>query len=145
MIPGVAALSAYSTSTTEPSSTASSTASSNTTAVNSGDDSGVLPESSEGDSQKKQLAIGLGLGIPLAVIAGSALLWGGWERRKRTASLKELEQLKAASAVGAVGMAQNQYGYSYPQAYAAPPVEMDQHTVPIQELGATQYKDSSSK
>ncbi|ODM23380.1 hypothetical protein SI65_00969 [Aspergillus cristatus] len=125
VIPGVAALNASDTGNSADNSTDS-------------DNGG-----SSSDDKSTRLAIGLGLGIPLGIIAGSALIWGAWERRQRAVSAKELQDLKAgaaaAAAAGGAGMAMggvapNQYGYGYsfapaqvPQAQFMQPVELE-HT-----------------
>lgn len=124
VIPGVAALNA---------------SNSGNSADNSTDGSG---NGSSSDDKSTRLAIGLGLGIPLGIIAGSALIWGAWERKQRAVSAKELQDLKAGAAAAAAGgagmamdgMAPHQYGYGYgvapaqvPQPQFAQPVELE-HT-----------------
>ncbi|OJJ78530.1 uncharacterized protein ASPGLDRAFT_30591 [Aspergillus glaucus CBS 516.65] len=124
VIPGVAALNA---------SNSGNSADNNTDGDNS---------SSSSDDKSTHLAIGLGLGIPLGIIAGSALIWGAWERKQRAVSAKELQDLKvgaAAAAAGGAGMAMggmapHQYGYGYgvaptqvPQPQFAQPAELE-HT-----------------
>lgn len=124
VIPGVAALNASDTGNGVDNST-------------DGDNGG-----SSSDDKSTRLAIGLGLGIPLGIIAGSAIIWGAWERKQRAVSAKELRDLKAgaaAAAAGGAGMAMggvapNQYGYGYgvapaqvPQAQFMQPVELE-HT-----------------
>jgi len=109
-----------------------------------GGDNNTNSDNSESSSNDKstRLAIGLGLGIPLGIIAGSALIWGAWERKQRAVSAKKLQDLKAVAAAAATGgagmamggMAPNQYGYVYgvapaqvPQAQFMRPVELE-HT-----------------
>lgn len=91
------------------------------------------------DDKSTRLAIGLGLGIPLGIIAGSALIWGGWERRQRAISAKEVQALKASAAAGGAGMAMGaapgQYGYGY--AYGAAPQQVPQGYVAPAELEHT--------
>lgn len=123
VIPGVAALNASNSGNIADNSTDNST---------DGDNSG-----SSSDDKSTRLAIGLGLGIPLGIIAGSALIWGAWERKQRAVSAKELQDLKAGAAAGGTGMAMggmtpHQYGYGYGVASAqvpqfAQPVELE-HT-----------------
>lgn len=126
VIPGVAALNASNSGNTADNSTDNSTNS---------DSSGT-----SSDDKSTRLAIGLGLGIPLGIIAGSALIWGAWERKQRAVSAKQLQDLKAGvAAAGGLGMAMggtapHQYGYGYdvapaqvPQPQFAQPVELE-HT-----------------
>ncbi|KAL5362706.1 hypothetical protein BJX96DRAFT_154437 [Aspergillus floccosus] len=137
VLPGVAALADYTTST---SSTSTDGSSNGNTCAASEDTSGE----SDGNDQSKRLAIGLGLGIPLGLIAGSALIWGGWERRQRAVFAKELEQLKANAAAGmGMAMAPNSYGYGYgPPAHA--PVELGQSSAPLSELDSSKGQGSMS-
>ncbi|KAL4890257.1 hypothetical protein BDV59DRAFT_195180 [Aspergillus ambiguus] len=101
VVPGVAALADFTTSTSVPSG-----------GSNSNDSCAAASGTSENNDQSTRLAIGLGLGIPLGIIAGSALIWGGWERKQRAASTKELEQLKAnTAATMGMGMGPGPYGY----------------------------------
>jgi hypothetical protein len=123
VIPGVAALaSVASTPSSSPSATCPG-----------GNNSNTLLESSEQlDDQSTKLALGLGLGLPLGILAGTALIWGAWERKKAASSRSELDQLKAA-------MAQN-YQYAHiPQMQAPPPVEMGHDENNVAELPSAGY------
>ncbi|KAB8256184.1 hypothetical protein BDV32DRAFT_129399 [Aspergillus pseudonomiae] len=137
VMPGVAALANY---------TKSSTSSSSSSASSSGNSSSDASGGTSGDNndQSTRLALGLGLGIPLGLIAGSALIWGAWERKQRSASMRELEGLKASFAATSApgGMAYNHhYGHAYAQVPAAPPTEMGQSPVLPSELDSTGAKD----
>lgn len=127
IIPGVAALNA---------------SNSGNSADRSADNSTDSDSSGTSDDKSARLAIGLGLGIPLGIIAGSALIWGAWERRQRAVSVKELQGLKAGAAAAtagggaemAMGGMVHQYGYGHgvapaqvPQLHFAHPVELE-HT-----------------
>ncbi|KAB8274959.1 hypothetical protein BDV30DRAFT_225574 [Aspergillus minisclerotigenes] len=121
VMPGVAALANY---------TKSSTSSRDT--------------SGDHNDQSARLAIGLGLGIPLGLIAGSALIWGAWERKQRSASMRELEGLKASLAAAGPPnvMGYNyQHGHGYAPVPAAPPTELGQYPVPVSELDSAGAKD----
>lgn len=87
-IPGVAGLAHASSSTAPPVSTSTATG-------------GPSNSTSSDDGQSVRLGIGLGLGIPLGLIAGSALVWGGWERKRRMGVVGEAEKLKATIAQNA--------------------------------------------
>ncbi|KAL4772906.1 hypothetical protein BDW60DRAFT_216130 [Aspergillus nidulans var. acristatus] len=123
VIPGVAALASVASI---PSSSPSAT-------CPGGNNSNTLLESSEkSDDQSTKLALGLGLGLPLGILAGTALIWGAWERKKAASSRSELDQLKAA-------MAQN-YQYAHiPQMQAPPPVEMGHDENNVAELPSAGY------
>lgn len=96
--------------------------------------------SSSNSDKSTRLAIGLGLGIPLGLIAASALAWGGWERRQKAISAREVQELRAlnGSPIGmpaanstSTGMAaaSSQHGYAdgQGQVLSQPhPVELDQ-------------------
>lgn len=96
--------------------------------------------SSSNSDKSARLAIGLGLGIPLGLIAASALAWGGWERRQKAISAREVQELRAlnGSPIGmpaanstSTGMAaaSSQHGYAdgQGQVLSQPhPVELDQ-------------------
>ncbi|KAE8317650.1 hypothetical protein BDV41DRAFT_572529 [Aspergillus transmontanensis] len=89
-------------------------------------------------------AIGLCLGIPLGLIAGSALIWGAWERKQRSASMLELEGLKASLAAAGPpgGMGYNyQHAHGYAPVPATPPTELGQYPVPVSELDSAGAKD----
>ncbi|KAF9882779.1 hypothetical protein FE257_005168 [Aspergillus nanangensis] len=120
VIPGVAALAAFTSSSPTASPTASTTACATNPIGNSNETS---PEKHNND--KSNLAIGLGLGLPLGVIAATALLWGFWERKKRASTGREMDQLKAAVST------QNYQYAPVPQMQGPPPVEMgySEHTV----------------
>lgn len=98
---------------------------------------------SSNSDKSARLAIGLGLGIPLGVIAASALAWGGWERRQKAISAREVQELRAlnGSPIGMSGtgtanstsmgmaVASSQYGYADGQGQVllqAQPAELDQ-------------------
>lgn len=95
---------------------------------------------SSNSDKSTRLAIGLGLGIPLGLIAASALAWGGWERRQKAISAREVQELRAlnGSPIGmpaanstSTGMAaaSSQHGYAdgQGQVLSQPhPVELDQ-------------------
>lgn len=95
---------------------------------------------SSNSDKSARLAIGLGLGIPLGLIAASALAWGGWERRQKAISAREVQELRAlnGSPIGmpaanstSTGMAaaSSQHGYAdgQGQVLSQPhPVELDQ-------------------
>jgi hypothetical protein len=134
VIPGVAALANYSSSSSSVSPSASGS--------NGNNSSGASPDTSDDGDQSTRLAIGLGLGIPLGLIAGSALIWGAWERKQRAASRRELEELKASTAGMTMGPAHNQYGHGYSQVPAAPPVEIGQYSAPISELDSSGAKST---
>ncbi|KAL4896095.1 hypothetical protein BDV59DRAFT_128089 [Aspergillus ambiguus] len=111
VIPGVAAL-ASQASTSAPSCSATHPAG------NSNDTSSKSPEKSDSQSsQSTKLGIGLGLGLPLGIIAGSALIWGAWERKKTASARREMDQLRAA-------ISQNYQYAPVPQMQTPPPVEM---------------------
>lgn len=103
-IPGVAGLAHLRSSTATPVSTSTATG-------------GPSNGTSSDDGQSIRLAIGLGLGIPLGLIAGSALVWGAWERKRRMGVVREAEKMKATIA---------QYA-AYEQAQA--PAELGQSRV----------------
>ncbi|KAL4734490.1 hypothetical protein BDV11DRAFT_198121 [Aspergillus similis] len=116
VIPGVAALaSVASTSSSSPS----------TPGGNSNDT--LIEQSEESDDQTAKLALGLGLGLPLGIVAGTALIWGAWERRKTASARRELDQLKTA-------MAQSYQYAQVPQMQAPPPVEMSHNENYVAEL-----------
>lgn len=100
---------------------------------------------SSNSDKSARLAIGLGLGIPLGLIAASALAWGGWERRQKAISAREVQELRAlnGSSIGVSGsgtvnststgmaVASSQYGYADGQGQVLlqpQPVELDQST-----------------
>ncbi|KAF7592112.1 hypothetical protein BBP40_000660 [Aspergillus hancockii] len=140
VIPGVAALANYSLSSSSSPSPSASGSTGNNSSDASGDKSGK-------DDQPTRLAIGFGLSIPLGLIAGSALIWGAWERKQRAASRRELEALKASTAAAgmSMGMGHNQYGHGYAQVPAAPPVEMGQHSAPVPELDSSGAKSTTQR
>lgn len=53
-------------------------------APSSNDTSNSLPSSSNSHNTHRDVAIGAGVGIPLAVMALAALIWALWERRRAT-------------------------------------------------------------
>ncbi|KAE8143087.1 hypothetical protein BDV38DRAFT_234666 [Aspergillus pseudotamarii] len=118
VIPGVAALASVA-STSAPSSSATHPAGNNNDTSSSS--SSEKPEKPSDQSTK--LAIGLGLGLPLGIIAATALIWGAWERKKTVSARREMDQLKAA-------MYQNYQYAPVPQMQAPPPVELghNEHT-----------------
>ncbi|KAL4990415.1 hypothetical protein BDW68DRAFT_154744 [Aspergillus falconensis] len=123
VIPGVAALASMaSTSSISPSATCPGGNSSDTS----------LEKSEESDDQSTKLALGLGLGLPLGILAGTALIWGAWERKKAASARSELDQLKTV-------MAQN-YEYAHVlQMQAPPPVEMGHDESNVAELPSAGY------
>lgn len=138
VMPGVAALANY----TKSSASNSPSSSGNSSSDSSGD------ASTHDDDRSTRLAIGLGLGIPLGLIAGSALIWGAWERKQRTASKRELEALKASLAAASPpnGMGYNyQHGHGYAPVPATPPTELGQYSVPVSELDTARPKDSTRR
>ncbi|KAE8422239.1 hypothetical protein BDV36DRAFT_311357 [Aspergillus pseudocaelatus] len=138
VMPGVAGLANY----TKSSTSSSPSPSGNSSRDSSGD------TSTDNNDQSTRLAIGLGLGIPLGLIAGSALIWGAWERKQRTASKRELEALKASLAAAGPpsGMGYNyQHGHGYAPVPAAPPTELGQYSVPVSELDSAGAKDSTRR
>ncbi|KAF7626508.1 hypothetical protein F9C07_1925775 [Aspergillus flavus] len=127
VIPGVAALASVA-STSSPSSSATHPAGNSNDTSSGNDTSSEKPEKS--DDQSTKLAIGLGLGLPLGIIAGSALMWGAWERKKSVSARREMDQLKATMA----------YQYApVPQMQAAPPVEMGHNEYRVAELPPGAY------
>ncbi|GMG54540.1 unnamed protein product [Aspergillus oryzae var. brunneus] len=142
VMPGVAALANYTKSSTSSSSSPGSSSSGNSSSDASGDTPG------DHNDQSARLAIGLGLGIPLGLIAGSALIWGAWERKQRSASMRELEGLKASLAAAGPPnvMGYNyQHGHGYAPVPAAPPTELGQYPVPVSELDSAGAKDSTRR
>ncbi|KAE8376407.1 hypothetical protein BDV26DRAFT_305609 [Aspergillus bertholletiae] len=143
VMPGVAALANYTKSS------ASSTASSSDSSSSGNNSSNTSGEASaDNNDQSARLAIGLGLGLPLGLIAGSALIWGAWERKQRTASRRELEALKTSLAAASPqsGMGYNYHdGHGYTQVPAMPPTELGQYSVPASELDSSGAKDSTRR
>ncbi|KAL4751808.1 hypothetical protein BDW72DRAFT_202863 [Aspergillus terricola var. indicus] len=123
VIPGVAALaSVASTSSSSPSATCPGSNSSDTS----------LETSEKSNDQSTKLPLGLGLGLPLGIIAGTALIWGAWERKKTASARSELDQLKSV-------MAQS-YQYAHvPQMQAPLPVEMGHNENYVAELPSAGY------
>ncbi|KAL4918440.1 hypothetical protein BDW62DRAFT_181421 [Aspergillus aurantiobrunneus] len=124
VIPGVAALASVAST-----SSSTSSASAARPAGNRNDtSSGKLHRS---DDQPARLGIGLGLGLPLGIIAGTALIWGAWERKKTASARSEIDQLKAA-------MSHNhQYQYQAahgPQMQGPPLAEMGHGKYDVAEL-----------
>ncbi|KAE8410367.1 hypothetical protein BDV36DRAFT_307393 [Aspergillus pseudocaelatus] len=122
VIPGVAALASVA-STSSPSSSATHPAGNS----NDTSSSSSSQKQEKSNDQSTKLAIGLELGLPLGIIAATALIWGAWERKKTVSARREMDQLKAA-------MYQNYQYAPVPQMQAPPPVEMGHNEHSVAEL-----------
>ncbi|GKZ38924.1 hypothetical protein AbraIFM66950_011498, partial [Aspergillus brasiliensis] len=99
------------------STTVDASAGNNTCVSSSSSSSAVNSSSSVGSSSSsRDTAIGVGVGVPLGVIAGASLVWAFWERREK-------KRLQRPSGGGSLVMDQ---GYSAPFVKTQrPPVELE--------------------
>ncbi|PWY67248.1 hypothetical protein BO94DRAFT_540463 [Aspergillus sclerotioniger CBS 115572] len=101
--------------TTKRNDTASSTnCSSSSTSLPSASSSASSSSSGSSGSSSKDTAIGVGVGVPLGVIASAAIVWGAWERKQR----RRLQQI--ASAGGNSMFEQQQYSVHFMKTPADP-------------------------
>ncbi|KAF9894619.1 hypothetical protein FE257_006507 [Aspergillus nanangensis] len=96
------------------------------------------PESTS-SSSSHDIALGVGLGVPLGTLMVGCLSWALWERRKRKKNEEEstttTNSSSAAAATTENGTGDLQdYGYPYGTRMNKDPVEMDRNPVPVQEI-----------
>ncbi|RHZ62929.1 hypothetical protein CDV55_107061 [Aspergillus turcosus] len=110
VIPGVAALAGYSNS----SSMANTTCSNSSSITNT-----TCPTENSSSPSSHDVAIGVGVGVPLGIIALASIAWALWERRQC-----KYARLESAPAAGAQALGQHQYPYPPHSVYETHPAEL---------------------